>query len=471
MLGELKGDHLAVSEVRRFRNQPLHERDSLRWNIPQLYEEILAGLRGIGSYLEPVESISCDSWASDYLLFGSDGAVISPAYHRSDPRTAAGMKHVFAKVPWKTVYEETGTHQQSVNTLCQLGAETSRRLHRARHLLPVGDAFNFLLAGVPRIEMSLASTTQLYNPVTQAWSDRLLSALRLPPKLLPPLVPAGTELGMLRPEIARETNLEDVRVVTSCSHEVAATLAGLPIREGENWAFLQPGRTTILGTQLAKPIINEASCSLNFTNELGYGGSVCFYKQTAGLFILEECQRYWEKINQGLDVGLLTHLAGSAPPFESLINPADPRFSEPGDMPLKIQAFCKETKQVVPRKPGPLFRCVIESLALLYRKVLQELEYLTGSKIDGLYLTGDSSNTLLNNFTSNALQLPVVVASTETTAIGNVVVQALALGHLKSLKEAREIVGNSFRTETILPHAAAWTAAYERMVALLPAEA
>ena len=283
--------------------------------------------------------------------------------------------------------------------------------------------------------MSQASTTQLYNPITHTWSDRLLSALGLPPKLFPPLVPAGTELGPLRPEIAKTTGLEDAQVVASCSHETAAALVGLPISPGESWAFLRLGSWTVMGTELAEPIITDASRALNFTNEVGYRRvqsgfpsrpSGCGFsksaaasgrKRTARLMMV--CSRTWRAPRR---------------PFESLINPTDPRFLEPGDMPLKIQAFCRETHQRVPRKPGPIIRCVMESLALQYRKTLQEIEELTGRQIARLYLLGGSANALLNHFTANALRRPLVVGPADAAAIGNVIVQALALGHLKSTR-------------------------------------
>jgi rhamnulokinase len=341
-------------------------------------------------------------------------------------------------------------------------------LSRAKHLLPVADAFNYLLGGVPRSEMSLASTTQLYNPVTKGWSHRLLDAVDLPPQLLPPLVAAGTELGALRSEIARTTGLEDTRVVVSCSHEVAAALAGLPISPGENWAYLELGSRSVMGTELAGPIITDASRASNFNNEVGYAGSVRFSKQTVGFWILEECRRYWKERDREIDDILLSHLAGSAPPFDSLINPADPRFLEPGDMPVKIQAFCRETNQPVPRKPGPIIRCVLESLALLYRRVLREIEQLTGRSITRVYLLNASTQGLLNHFIANALRLPLVIAPADATAIGNVVVQALALGHIKSLEQGREIVRNSFKVETLVPYATAWDAAYERLARLCP---
>jgi rhamnulokinase len=466
MLGTLNQGSLTISEVRRFQNLPIKEDDSLQWNIPQLYQETLDGLRAVGTYEEAVDSISCDSWAADYLLFEGDNSLITPAYHFRDSRTKEGMQKVLSVVPKETIYQETGVCPMPAHTLFQLGAERPRRLHRAQHLLPVADAFNYLLAGVPRLERSMAGMTQLYNPTTQTWSNRLLDAVQVKPKLFPPLVPAGTELGALRPDIAQSTGLEDARVVASCSHETAAALAGLPLRPGENWAYLRLGSRTTMGVEIATPIITEASCKLNFTNETGYGGAIRFSKQTVGLWILEECRRFWKDKDREIDDTLLSHLAGSAPPFDSLINPADPRFLAPGDMPLKIQAFCRETRQPVPRKPGPIIRCVLESLALQCRKTLHEIEDLTGCQIARLYLLNGSANALLNHFTANAIQRPLVVAPADTTAIGNVIVQALALGHLESLEQAREIVRNSFKTETLLPYATSWDTAYDRLAQL-----
>lgn len=463
LLGILNQGALTISEVRRFPNVPITEKDSLQWDIPELYQETLAGLRAIGTYEEAVDGISCDSWASDYLLFEADSSLITPTYHHRDPRSGEGVQKVLSIVPRETLYEETGVCPKPGDTLFQLGAEKGRRLSRAQHLLPVADAFNYLLTGVPRVEKSMASTTQLYNPVTQAWSGRLLDALELPAKLLPPLVSAGTDLGALRPEIANMSGLEDTRVVASCSYETAAALAGLPIRPDENWAYLRLGSRATMGTEIAQPIITGASYWHHFSNETGYGGSIHLSKQIVGLWLLDECRRFWKERDREIDETLLSHLAGSATPFESLINAADPRFQQPGDMPLKIQAFCRETNQPVPRKPGPITRCVLESLALFYRKTLREIETLTGRQITRIYLMNGSANALLNHFIANAAHRPLVVAPPDAAAIGNVLVQALGLGHIKSLEEAREIARNSFKTETLLPYATAWDTAYDRL--------
>ena len=240
-------------------------------------------------------------------------------------------------------------------------------------------------------------------------------------------------------------------------------MAGLPAERG-TWAFLSSGTWSLLGVEIPEPIITDETRELNITNEIGYGNSVRLLKNIAGLWIVQESRRHWAENEQELDYDVMTHLAASAPPFESLINPADPRFLEPGDMPARVQAFCKETGQPVPRKPGPIVRCVLESLALLYRKTVREIEAVIGRRIERLHIVGGGTrNTLLNHFTANALQMPVVIGPTEATAAGNVLVQALALGHLPSLDQARKIVRDSFDMEIIQPHAAAWIAAYERL--------
>jgi rhamnulokinase len=470
VLGTLHKDKLTLSEVRRFSNVPVQEKDSLHWNIPQLYEDTLDALRSIGSYEEPVESISFTSWGGDYLLFASDGSLITPTYHHNDSRTEATRKNILSSISAETLYEETGLQRMPTSTLFQLAAESPKRLKRASHLLSVADGFNYLLSGVAKAEASSASTTQLYNPATNTWSERLVSGLHLPSSLLPQIVPAATKLGPLRPEIAKETRIEEAQIITTCSHELAAAMAGLPLSPGEDWAFLRPGKSTVLGTQLGAPLINQVTREMGFSNGIGYGGAVCFYRQAVGLSILDECQRYWQQLDRGVDAELLSHLAGSATPFESLIDPTDPRFSTPGDMPLKIQAFCKETDQTVPRRPGPIFRCILESLALMYRKSLQELELLTGGRFARLYILGKTDHPLLNHFTANAMRIPSVVAGEDSAAIGSITLQALNLGHIESPEKAHELIRTSFKNETIVPYANAWDAAYDRLMALSLAE-
>ncbi len=469
LLGSLYQDKLTLSEIRHFSTQPVQEKDSLLWNIPQVFEEILAGLHAIGAYDEAVESVACTSWSSDYLLFEADGSLIAPTFHHRDRRSVEGMQRVLAKISSEAIYAETGLQQRPASTLFQLAAEKSRRLGKAIHLLPVADALNYLLAGVARVELSSACGTQLFNPVSQNWSTMLPNVVGLPAKLLPPVVPAGTAIGPLRKEVIAKTALDDTRVVASCSNELAAAIAGLPVGPDETWAFLRTGSWSVMGTEVAQPMINETTRRANFSNELGYGGATRLSKQIPGLWLLEECRRFWKEKDREIDQALLTHLAGSSPPFEALINPADPRLLTPGDMPLKIQAICRETNQVVPRKPGPFIRCILESLALLYRRTLRDMEQLTGRKITKLYLLGGSTNDLLNRFIANAVHCAVVVAPPEVTSIGNIIIQARTAGHVKSAEHAREVIQKSLKVETLIPHAAAWDVAHARLDQLFPA--
>jgi len=468
MLGTLSRDQLMISEIRRFPNQPIREKDSLHWDIPQLYHETVLGLREISKYEEHIQSISCNSWAADYLLFDSSGELMTPTFHFADPRAVDGMKAVFAKVGPEKIYGQTGVHQSVDTTLFQLGGEKSKRLRKASQLLPVADGFNYLLGGAARVEMSSASATQLFNPLTGTWSQEMLNAVGVSAKLMPEIVPAGTPLGDLRKDVAEDAKLDGTRITAACSDALAAALVGLPVGNAETWAYLQLGRQSILGTVLSGPIISDGARELGFTNEMGFGGSVRFSKRGIGLRILDECNSYWKKTERDLSGEVLTHLAVCSDPFESLINPTDPRFAEPGDMPLKVQAFCKETNQTIPRKPGPIIRCVLESLALQYRKAFREMEALTGRQVQRLFILGDTSNSLLNNFVANALQIPVTFAPPEATAIGNVLVQALALRHIQSLEQARHIVQSSFKMETVIPHAAVWNTAFDRFTELVP---
>lgn len=463
MVGELYQGKLALSEIHRFPNTPIKDKGSLYWDIPHLFQELVTGLHKVSMREDPIAGISCDSWGVDYLLFERDGSLITPTHHYRDPRGQVGMETFLKRMPWEAVYQETGIQKMPLNTLFQLAAENPKRFRQAHHLLSIADGFNYLLSNVARFEVSMASTTQLYNPVERGWSQRMRSALQLPDHLLPPLVPSGTVLGPLRPDLAQQRGFEDAKVIATCSHDTGAAVAALPAT-GENWAFLSSGTWSLMGVEIKQPLITELSRDLNFTNEIGHGHSVRLLKNIVGLWIIQECRRYWAEREQELDYEVMTHLAGAATPFQSLINPADPRFVTSGDMPQKVAAFCKETNQPVPRKPGDIIRCVLESLALFYRRTLREIEQVTGQKIEKLYMVGGGTkNTLLNHFTANALQIPLIIGPSEATSAGNVMVQAIALGHIRSLEEARQVVRESFTCEIIQPHAAAWDAAYNRL--------
>jgi rhamnulokinase len=278
--------------------------------------------------------------------------------------------------------------------------------------------------------------------------------------LFAPICPAGTKLGPLKKSLATESGLPPIDVIASCSHDTGAAVAAIPA-SGGNWAFLSSGTWSLMGVELSKPVINEQSRTLGFTNEIGYGGTVRLLKNIIGLWIVQECRRVWAKEGVKYEFAGLEKLAADAPPFVSLINPDDPRFLSPASMPAEIAAFCRETNQPVPANHGAYVRCIYESLALFYRFTLRRLERLTGKKIEKLHIVGGGSkDATLNQFAANALKIPVLAGPTECAALGNILVQAITLGHVASHAAARDLVRNSFELKVFTPQdSAQWDAA------------
>jgi rhamnulokinase len=483
MLGRLDSGRLTLEEVHRFPNTPLNVGASLHWDIARLWQELKTGLKLAAQRGLPIAGISTDSWGVDYLLLDRNGEVLPPTFHYRDPRTAKGVATVRARLDWPTVFAETGIQFMPLNTIYQLAAEPKERLQQqAGRFLMIADAFNYFLCDstAPKVEESNASTTQLYNPRSRSWSKSLLTALSLPESLFPPVVPAGTRLGPLRPLLAKEVGLGEVEVLATCSHDTGAAVAAVPAAGADasrptasrpgapTWAYLSSGTWSLMGVELAAPLLTDACRELNFTNEIGYGGSVRLLKNISGLWLVQECRRAWAAAGQDYDYATLTQMAGLSPAFRSLVEPTDERFVSPGGMPEKMAAFCRETKQPVPETPGAFTRCALESLALLYRRTLRQIEQLTGVKIERLHVVGGGSrNMLLNEFTANAVQIPVLAGPVEATALGNVAIQAITLGHLPNLAAARAVVRQSFELTEIKPGAAReWEEASRRFEGL-----
>jgi rhamnulokinase len=468
MLGTLDNGKIILEELHRFPNGPVKSPGALHWNIDGLFGELQTGLKKAAARRLPVASISTDSWGVDYVLYDGQGRILPPVWHYRDARTAAGVANAKARVDWPTIYAETGIQFMALNTIYQLAAEPPGRLADAKQLLLIGDAFNFFCSGTARNEVSLASTTQLYNPQTRAWSKKLFAALGLREGLFAPICPSGTRLGPLRKSLADAAGLPQIDVVASCSHDTGAAVAAIPAA-GENWAYLSSGTWSLMGVEWPQPVITDQGRDFGFTNEIGHGNTVRLLKNIVGLWLVQECRRQWLKEGNQYDFATLEQMAAAAPPFVSLINPDDPRFLSPDGMPEKIAAFCRETGQPVPANHGAFVRCIYESLALNYRVVRQRLERLIGKKIERLHIVGGGSQaTTLNQFAANALKIPVLAGPTECTALGNILVQAITLGHLPSLAAARDVVRNSFALKTVEPRdAAAWDAAAPRFEKLV----
>ena len=454
MLGTLDDDRLTLTELHRFPNGAVSVCASLRWDLLGLFEELKTGLREAAARKIPVAGVSCDSWGVDYVLLHGSEPMLSAPYHYRDDRTDGGLERAFAVAPAEEIFAETGLQFIFINTLYQLHADLLQRpavLACAERFLNIGDYFNFLLSGVPRAEESLASTTQLYNPRQRTWSKRLIEKFGFPARLFPQIVPSGTVLGPLLPALTMETGLQGAQVVAGCSHD---------------WAYLSSGTWSLLGIESASPLMTAKSREHNFTNEVGFGGSIRFLKNIIGLWIVQECRRAWARSGDDFDYEQLTRMAEAALPLQAFIDPNAARFAKPDGMPQKIADYCRETDQPVPRTPGEIIRCVLESLALLYRQTLDQLEEMTARKLSVLHIVGGGcKNQLLNQFSANAAGRTVVAGPVECTALGNVLVQALALGHLPSLDAARRVVRASLPTSRYEPQEAApWEQAYKKFL-------
>jgi rhamnulokinase len=463
MLGTLADDRLSLEELHRFPNGPVAAEQGLCWDVPHLFNELKAGLKIAAGRNLPIASISCDAWGLDYFLLDDTGALMEPTFSYRDSRNQRGMETAQAAVPWEEIYEETGIQQMPINTLNQLAAETDARRDAAAQFLPLGDGFNYLLSGVAKAEVSLASTTQLYNPRTHDWSNKLLKAIGWPREKFPELISPGTRLGPLKPELASETGLGPIEVIATCSHDTGAAVAAVPA-QGTDWAYLSSGTWGLIGVELPEPIITHKSRELNFTNEIGFGNTVRLLRNCIGMWLLSECRRIWTANGHEYDYAALTQIADEAEPFTSLINPSDERFFKPDNMPEAIADFCRKNNQPEPATHGATVRCVLESLALLYAQRLKEAEELTGQSINRLHIVGGGSrNALLNQFTANACGMEIIAGPAEATALGNVLVQMIALGDLPDLKNARSLVQQSMDVESFQPEdPAAWDAAKTR---------
>ncbi len=471
MVGQLEDGRLTLEEMHRFPSAAVRVLGSLRWDVLHIFEELKIGLRKVAGLHLPVASLSVDSWGVDYVLLNAVHPMLSPPFHYRDARTESTYERLREKVGSKLIFAETGIQFMPINTIYHLAADVEKSralLELADWFLTIGDYFNYLFSGVPRVDESNASTTQLYNPRTRSWSKVLIERCGFPPKIFPQLVPPGTALGPLLPELVAETGLNELQVVATCSHDTEAAVAAVPAQEGEHWAYLSSGTWSLLGLELPQPLINEKVRERNFTNEAGYGGTTLFLKNIVGLWILQESRHEWARQGRELDYATLTREAQEAEPFRSLIDPRAAQFLKPGDMPQKIAVFCSETVQPIPETPGQFVRCIFESLALLYSVTLEELEQLTGRTICRLHIVGGGSQSaLLDQFAANATGRQVVAGPAEATAIGNVLLQAIALGHLTSLAALRQVVRNSSALQTFEPVAhEAWRVAYQRFIKL-----
>ncbi len=477
--GLFDGQRLTLEEVHRFENGPVPAAGRLYWDLLRQWENVQQGLRAAaGSYGDRIRSIGVDTWGVDFGLLGWGDELLGNPLHYRDSRTEGILERAMRIVPREEIFAQTGLQFMRFNTLFQLLAmrqAESPVLEAAESLLLMPDLFHWLLTGVKANEFTNATTTQFFNPREKAWSRGLLERFDLPTRILGDIVQPGTALGPLRPAVAEATNLSGVRVIAPGTHDTASAVMAVPAtsRPGErpDWCYISSGTWSLMGVEAAAPIVNDKCLALNFTNEGGVGGTTRVLKNICGLWMVQECRRHWNQAGVNYSWDHLTREAAEAPPLISLVNVDDNSFMAPGDMPESIRAYCRRTSQRVPSDVGPVIRCALESLALRYRQVLGWLEELVGGRIETIHIVGGGTqNRQLCQMAADACQRRVVAGPVEATAIGNVMMQAVAAGAVGSIAEAREVVRRSFSVEEYTPRdSAAWDAAYERYGHILAA--
>ncbi|MEV4750621.1 rhamnulokinase family protein [Streptosporangium sp. NPDC049248] len=439
MTARIEGERIGLTEAHRFANRPVRVDGTLHWDILALYRGVLDGLREAG----PVDSIGIDSWAVDYGLLDGAGRLIGNPVHYRDGRTDGIMERVVADLGADTLYQVGGLQFLPFNTVYQLLAEPD--LGRAETLLMIPDLLTRWLTGSVGAEVTNASTTGLYDVRTGDWARGLAERLGLPAGLLPELRHPGAPAGTLLAEVAAETGLPDSTPITTvASHDTASAVAAVPAST-ERFAYISSGTWSLVGLELPEPVLTEESRLANFTNEGGLDGTVRYLRNVMGLWILQECMRTWGET----DVAGLLDAAAQADPFQAVVDPDDPVFMPPGDMPARIMTYCERTGQRPPRGQAQTVRCVLESLALAYRRTLRDAVRLSGRDVEVVHVVGGGArNALLCRMTANATGLPVVAGPVEAAALGNALVQARAQGVVSDI---RALVRQSEQLVTYLP--------------------
>lgn len=431
MVGRVGPGSVELVEAHRFANEPVRLADGLHWDVLGLYRETLVGLRKAASVGPgPLASIGIDSWAVDYGLLGGDGSLLGNPYHYRDPRT----RSLAPPVPADELYAVTGIQHMPINTLYQLLAErTGPRLAAARTLLMIPDLLGYWLTGQIGAERTNASTTQLFDVRTGTWSDALIAGCGLPRDIFPPLREPGETIGLA----------EGVPVVAVASHDTASAVAAVPAT-GPDFAYISCGTWSLVGVELRRPVLSDPS----FTNEVGVDGTIRYLRNVMGLWLLQECQRAWGTSDTA---GLLAQ-AQAAPAFAALVDPDDPAFLAPGDMPGRIAAACHASGQREPGTAGEMTRCVLESLAIAHRRSVRAAARLAGRDVRVVHLVGGGArNALLCQLTADACGLPVLAGPVEATALGNVLVQARAEGGPPDLPAMRALVRASYPPRCFSP--------------------
>jgi rhamnulokinase len=476
MAGLWDGKRIRIEELHRFPNGPVEIAGTLRWDVLRLWAEIQHGLAlAARKYGKSVKSVGVDTWGVDHVLLSKSNEIVAHPYHYRDARTSGVMARAFRHVPRERIFADTGLQFMEINTLYQLLAcqkNNPEILEAADCLLMMPDFFHWCLSGARVAEFTDATTTQFFHPTKRTWSSDLLKSFDLPTRILPDVVSPGTRISSLRKSVAARTGLDEITVIAPASHDTGSAVAAVPTDRVEQgtWAYLSSGTWSLMGLEVREAQLSKRVLDFNLTNEGGVDGTYRLLKNITGLWLVQQCKRAFEAKGKKVDYSQLVRLAKAAPPLRSFIDPDDSRFGNPPEMPAAIRSYCKETRQPVPVSEGALVRCALESLALKYQTILEQLEEVSGRRVEVIHIVGGGSrNALLNQFTADACNRPVLAGPVEATVFGNVLVQARACSEIGSLKELRSIVHNSCDIQTFTPkasQASTWQEARARFKAL-----
>lgn len=455
VLGTFDGDRVQLREVARFPNGPVRAAGRLHWDVLRLFEEIKHTLRQCAETGSDLAGVGVDTWGVDFALLNRRDELVGNPVHYRDARTTGMLDEAFRLVPKEAIFQATGIQFMPINTLYQLLAMVRAEdpaLRAAETLLMMPDLFNFWLCGQKTAEFTDATTTQCFDPRTGSWAWSLLERLRIPTRIFPPITQPASVLGPLRADVAEEVGINPIRVIAPACHDTAAAVAAMPTDSPAS-AYISSGTWSLVGVEVSAPVLTADALRDNLTNEGGVAGTFRLLKNVMGLWLLQECRRQWVG-DDAVTIEELVDLAGEARPFGPIVDPDQERFLRPTNMPDEIRKAVAATGQAIPTDRGALVRCILESLAVKYRWVLDRLEEVTGRSIREVYIVGGGSrNGLLCQLTADATRRVVYAGPAEATAMGNVLVQALALGHLSGLADLRAVVRRSAEIVRYEPHA------------------
>jgi rhamnulokinase len=472
LAGEFDGHQLVLNVVHSFPNGPVNLNGSIHWNTVGLYEQILTGLsKAQNEYGDSLISLGVDSWGLDYGHLDAKGNLLGLPYHYRDSRTALMLEKINSMVPKDEAYARTGIQPLFINTLFQLMAETESNqscLSQSDRLLFTPDLINFWLTGEKGNEITMASTSQMLNQQTRDWDKEFLDKLGIPTNMLGELWEPGHRVGNVMGGAKEKTGCKNLSVFTVGSHDTASAVAGVPAVGGKDFTYLSSGTWSLMGVEQSNPLCDSESAALGFTNEFGIRQDIRYLKNISGLWIVQECRRYWQSQGDDFDYGQLTSMAKEATAFRAVLDVDDSIFSTIGRMPDKISDYCEQTGQSSPQSKNEKIRTALEGLALKYREVLENLRRKTGKSLTQLHIVGGGTqNELLNQMTADSIGCEVIAGPIEATGVGNVVVQMIASGELGSLEDARQVIADSFELKRYEPRQTPqWDEAYGRMLEL-----